>query len=87
MFADYASSVGSLVDQAGFAVEVEDSVVVAVEAVVLVPAVLDLDLAAAVDGEDMVLAVALKVVVLQVIVVLVFVPEERNHSEVAFHAD
>jgi len=88
VFADYASFVGSLVDQADFVVvEVEDSVAVAVEvAVVPVPVVLVLVLAAAVNGEDMVLAAALKMVVQQVIVVLVFVPEERHHSVVAFRA-
>lgn len=85
MFADYASSVGSLVDQVDFVVEVEGSVAVAVEAAVVpVPAPV---LAAAVDGEDMVLAAALKVVVPQVIVVFVFVPEERHRSVVAFRAD
>ena len=79
---------GSLVDQVGFVVEVEDSVAVAVAvAVVLVPAVLVLAAAAAVDGEDMVMAAASKVVVPQVIVVPVFVPEVRHHSVVAIRAD
>ena len=81
---------GSLVDQVDFVVaEVEDSVAVAVAAevaVVHVPVLVPV-LAAAVDGEDMVLAAALKVAVPQVIVVLVSVPEERNHSVVAFRAD
>ena len=81
----------SLVDQIGFVVvEVEDSAAVAVVLVpipvpALVPALAAA--AAAVDGADMVLAAALKVVVPQVIVVLVFVPEERYHSVVAFRAD
>ena len=81
---------GSLVDQVDFVVaEVEDSVAVAVAAEVAVAhvPVLVPVLAAAVDGEDMVLAAALKVAVPQVIVVLVSVPEERNHSVVAFRAD
>jgi hypothetical protein len=87
VLADYASSVGSLVDQVDF-VEVEDSVAVAVEvAVVPVPVPVPAVPVLAVDGEDMVLAAALKVVVPQVIVVLVFVPEERHHSVVAFRAD
>ena len=76
----------SLVDQVDFVVEVEDSVAVEV-AVVPVPADLVLAAAAAVDGEDMVLAAALKAVVLQVIVASVFVPEERHRSVVAFRAD
>ena len=80
---DYASSVG-LVEQVDFVVvEVADSVAFAVE-VVAVPV---LAAAAVVDGEDMELAAALKVVVPQVIVVLVFVPEERHRSVVAFRAD
>lgn len=76
----------SLVDQVGFVVEVEDSVAVAVVPVP-VPALVPALAAAAVYGADMVLAAALKAVVPQVIVVLVFVPEERHHSVVAFHAD
>ena len=88
VFADYASSAGSLVDQADFVVEVEGSVAAVVEvAVDSVPAVLVLVPAAAVDDEDMVLAAALMVAVLQVIVVLVFVPEETHRSVVAFRAD
>ena len=85
MFADYASSVGSLVDQVDFVVvEAEHSAAVEVAVVpVPVPAVP----AAAVDGEDMVLAAALQAVVRQVIVVLAFVPEERHRSVVAFRAD
>ena len=65
-----------------------DSVAFAVEVVAVpCPAVPDLAAAAVVDGEDMELAAASKVVVPQVIVVLVFVLEERHRSVVAFRAD
>lgn len=71
-----------MVDQVDFVVEVEDSVAVAVVPVLVVVVVV----VAAVDGEDMILA-AWKVFVPPVIVVLVFVPEERHQSVVVFRAD
>lgn len=64
----------------------DDSAVVAVEvAVVPIPVLVAVVVAVAVDGEDMIMA-ASPVVVLQVIVVLVFDPEERHHSVAGFHA-